>query len=194
MFLLTVDLSRSGTPDIEKHFKASETARAIPKVTVNLTEPETEVKKPQRNDLNEKSSANMEVESEKKLPEPTVAKVKGILKIQPTKDAVLDQEPIRSLERHNEVEEKRESPKAKIPSPKEKPVNFTAKLFMKAEPETNERLRTMIQEQGNIRAKFTNDDVDEIKKEDIVNMRQTSMRARLQSMFDAISGKRKTLR
>lgn len=49
----------------------------------------------------------------------------------------------------------------------------------------------LVEEQGNIRAKFTTDDVEEIKKEDIADMRQTSMRARLQSMFDAISGKGK---
>lgn len=63
------------------------------------------------------------------------------------------------------------------------------KLFMRAEPERNEKLRMLVEEQGNIRAKFTTDDVEEIKKEDIANMRQTSMKARLQSMFDAISGK-----
>lgn len=71
-------------------------------------------------------------------------------------------------------------------------TRLTDKLFMRAEPERNEKLRMLVEEQGNIRAKFTTDDVDEIKKEDIADMRQTSMKARLQSMFDAISGKGKS--
>lgn len=72
-------------------------------------------------------------------------------------------------------------------------TKLTHKLFMRAEPERNEKLRMLVEEQGNIRAKFTTDDVEEIKKEDIADMRQTSMRARLQSMFDAISGKGKQI-
>lgn len=70
-------------------------------------------------------------------------------------------------------------------------AKLTNKLFMRAEPKRNEKLRMLVEEQGNIRAKFTTDDVEEIKREDITDMRQTSMKARLQSMFDAISGKGK---
>lgn len=62
---------------------------------------------------------------------------------------------------------------------------------MRAEPERNDRLKLLVEEQGNIKAKFTKDNVEEIKREDIRNMRQTSMKARLKSMFDAISGKGK---
>jgi len=72
-----------------------------------------------------------------------------------------------------------------------KPVNLTDKLFMRAEPERNEQLKLLVEEPGNIKAKFAIDNVEEIKSDDIRNMRQTSMKARLQSMFDAISGKGK---
>lgn len=72
-----------------------------------------------------------------------------------------------------------------------KSVKLADKLFMRAEPERNEQLKLLVEEQDNIKAKFTTDDVEEIKREDIRNMRQTSMKARLQSMFDAISGKGK---
>lgn len=72
-----------------------------------------------------------------------------------------------------------------------KSAKLADKLFMRAEPERNEQLKPLIEEQGNIKAKFSSDDVEEIKREDIRNMRQTSMKARLQSMFDAISGKGK---
>ena len=72
------------------------------------------------------------------------------------------------------------------------PVKLADKLFMRAEPQNNEKLRNLIKEQeDNLKSKFSMEDKDEIKKKDIVNMRQTSMRARLQSMFDAISGKGK---
>lgn len=190
----TLDLSRSGTPDIEKHFKASDPARTSPKSSPNVTGTQAEVRRSQKPDFNDKSSPRMEVEAYKKLPEQSVVRVKGILKTQSGKDTVADQQQNLSLERRAKIEEKRQTQVTKDSSPvKNKPVNFTDKLFMKAEPQTNERLRTLIQEQGNIRAKFTTDDVDEIKKEDIVNMRQTSMRARLQSMFDAISGKSKKI-
>ncbi|XP_046743532.1 nuclear pore complex protein DDB_G0274915-like [Diprion similis] len=186
----TLDLSRSGTPDIEKHFKPSDTIQGTPKLLVTVTEPETEKRKPQRDDLNLKSSLNMEVDLSKKSQEQSPIQVKGILKNVSTKDTIEDQSQGQSEGAGKKMEENTETEPTKNLSPAvNKSINFTEKLFMKAEPQANERLRTLIEEQGNIRAKFTTDDVDEIKKEDIVNMRQTSMRARLQSMFDAISGK-----
>lgn len=72
-----------------------------------------------------------------------------------------------------------------------KSVKLTDKLFMRAEPERNEQLKSLIEEPGSVKVKFATDNVEEIKKEDIRNMRQISMKARLQSMFDAISGKGK---
>lgn len=78
--------------------------------------------------------------------------------------------------------------KAAVPT---KPIKLTDKLFMRAEPERNEQLKSLVEEPSVIRVKFATDNVEEIKKEDIRNMRQTSMKARLQSMFDAISGKGK---
>lgn len=70
-------------------------------------------------------------------------------------------------------------------------VKLTEKLFMRAEPERNERLKSLVEEPSNIKVKFATDNVEEIKRDDIRNMRQTNMKARLQSMFDAISGKGK---
>jgi len=69
-------------------------------------------------------------------------------------------------------------------------LKLTDKLFMKAEPKRNEKLQVLMEE-GNIKANFASNNVEEIRSEDIRNMRQTSMKARLQSMFDAISGKSK---
>ena len=91
---------------------------------------------------------------------------------------------------HLEIKRPQVLQKAKGPA---SPVKLADKLFMRAQPQNNERLRTLIEEQGNVKDKFSMVDKDEIKKKDIVNMRQTSMKARLQSMFDAISGKGKTL-
>lgn len=71
------------------------------------------------------------------------------------------------------------------------PSKLTEKLFMRAEPERNERLKSLVEEPSNIKVKFATDNVEEIKKDDIRNMRRTNMKARLQSMFDAISGKGK---
>ncbi|XP_012251661.2 nuclear pore complex protein DDB_G0274915 isoform X2 [Athalia rosae] len=178
-------LSRSGTPDIEKHFKGADMVQTIPKTLVNVIQSEPEfTKTPQRN-MNENSPDV--VESYKKLNEQTtLTKVKSILKDVASTGMVVDN---KSSEHVNIHEEKDLQTMKKSPSIANEPTNYTNKLFMKAEPQANERLRTLIQEQGNIRAKFTTDDVEEIKKQDIVNMRQTSMKARLQSMFDAISGK-----
>lgn len=72
-----------------------------------------------------------------------------------------------------------------------KSVRLTDKLFMRAEPKRNEQLKVLVEEPGNVKAKFASDNMEEIRREDIKNMRQTSMKARLQSMFDAISGKGK---
>lgn len=71
------------------------------------------------------------------------------------------------------------------------PSKLTEKLFMRAEPERNERLKSLVEEPSNIKVKFATDNVEEIKRDDIQNMRRTNMKARLQSMFDAISGKGK---
>lgn len=191
---LPVDLSRSGTPDIEKHFKASDVAQAVAKVSVKVSQPQVEAKELSKNNLSKDSSQNVDIEMNDKSQEQLTTRVKGILKGTPGKDAAADDNQDQTMKRHEKVEEKKESQNKKnSPPAMKKPVNFTEKLFMKAEPETNERLRTLIEEQGNIRAKFTTDDVDEIKKDDIVSMRQNSMKARLQSMFDAISGKCKYL-
>lgn len=82
----------------------------------------------------------------------------------------------------------------KKPKSPSSPVKLSDKLFMRPEPQNNDKIRTIIEQQSNAKDKFSMVDKDEIKKTDIVNMRQTSMRARLQSMFDAISGKGKIVK
>ncbi|XP_014220836.2 mucin-5AC-like [Trichogramma pretiosum] len=88
--------------------------------------------------------------------------------------------------------------KKSIDSPKKlesKPVSpvikkaekLTDKLFMKPEPQNVDKIKSL--QSDSVESKFKTNDKDEIRKEDIVNMRTNSMRQRLQSMFDAISGK-----
>lgn len=112
--------------------------------------------------------------------------VKGILKSS-------NKESRLNLDRMGRIIHKNTNNTSEIDSNKSAPksVKLTDKLFMRAEPERNEQFKSLVEEPSNIKVKFAMDNVEEIKKEDIRNMRQTSMKARLQSMFDAISGKGK---
>ncbi|KAK1127676.1 hypothetical protein K0M31_003172 [Melipona bicolor] len=175
------DFSRSGTPDFEKHFKSLEcvqNASTQTSVQVRNTSP----KRPNY-ELTERRNNSDACNSVDKLQE--YSPLKGILKTSnKCKENGSDRKQARRLitqnnDKNDSVELMECTESAKL----------TDKLFMRAEPERNEKLRMLVEEQGNIRAKFTTDDVEEIKKEDITDMRQTSMKARLQSMFDAISGK-----
>ncbi|XP_078050721.1 uncharacterized protein LOC144477122 isoform X2 [Augochlora pura] len=175
------DLSRCGTPDFEKHFKSLESVANFGVQTLSEVQ-NTSVKYREHNESMEKlppKDRNVLDRVEGKL-----SPLKGILKPSP-----------KSLERDSRDKEKRYSeenrPAMTVQATGKlvESAKLANKLFMRAEPERNEKLRMLVEEQGNIRAKFTTDDVEEIKKEDIADMRQTSMKARLQSMFDAISGK-----
>ncbi|XP_060822555.1 nuclear pore complex protein DDB_G0274915-like isoform X2 [Bombus pascuorum] len=179
------DFSRSGTPDFEKHFKSLECVQSASTETIAQV-PSTSPKYPDY-ELTERRNNSNACNSVDKPQEHSP--LKGILK---AKGHFND----RSVE--NEPDHKHGKPLNAQNSDKDFSVEsiesiesakLTHKLFMRAEPARNEKLRMLVEEQGNIRAKFTTDDVEEIKKEDITDMRQTSMKARLQSMFDAISGK-----
>ncbi|XP_046836958.1 mucin-5AC-like isoform X1 [Vespa crabro] len=175
-----VDCSRSGTSDFEKHFKSLEhiqngDSRTLAQVqNINANDSTPAVNKKLSTNSNLSKSLNKTQEQ---------SPIKGILKnsrntmnSNDTETISANEENMRSQYKDNETS---------IAATK-----FTDKLFMRAEPQRNEKLRSLVEEQGNIiETKFTTDDAEEIKKKDIVNMRQTSMRARLQSMFDAISGK-----
>ncbi|KAK2583339.1 hypothetical protein KPH14_009338 [Odynerus spinipes] len=173
------DFSRSGTPDFEKHFKSLENMQNVNSQACTQTE-SNDVKQsevPVNEQLSASSNLSKSLNSTQEQ-----SPMKGILKT--SKDKI------------NSHESKMISPTTQVMKFQCKEsetsmgaTKFTDKLFMRAEPQRNEKLKSLVEEQGNIKAKFTSDDVEEIKKEDIVNMRQTSMRARLQSMFDAISGK-----
>ncbi|XP_017877223.1 nuclear pore complex protein DDB_G0274915-like [Ceratina calcarata] len=168
------DFSRSGTPDFEKHFKSLEQS---PDIQTLSQLPHTSPMRPKI--PNQEKESNVADKKSKHSP------LKGILK---SSNAI--PENTVSTKRSNIQKDEKDRP-SEQPAAIES-SRLTHKLFMRAEPERNEKLRMLVEEQGNVRAKFTTDDVEEIKREDIADMRQTSMKARLQSMFDAISGKAAT--
>lgn len=181
--MISVDCSRSGTPDIEKHFKSLEhiqngDSRTLAQVqSINTNDNTPAVNKKLSTNSNLSKSLNKTQEQ---------SPIKGILKTSKNTINSDETETISTSEENTKSQYKDNETSSA--------TKFTDKLFMRAEPQRNEKLRSLVEEQGNIiEAKFTTDDVEEIKKKDIVNMRQTSMRARLQSMFDAISGKGKYL-
>ncbi|KYN10731.1 PREDICTED: uncharacterized threonine-rich GPI-anchored glycoprotein PJ4664.02-like [Trachymyrmex cornetzi] len=176
-----VDFSRSGTPDFEKHFKSLESARSSSSPTVSQSQ-NLDIDNG-KSDLNEIYLKNSETLNSKKTEEFPL--VKGILKSS-SKELRLNLDKTEPV--HKNAKSINETDTIKSPTPT-KPVKLTDKLFMRAEPERNEQLKSLVEEPSNIKVKFATDNVEEIKREDIRNMRQNSMKARLQSMFDAISGK-----
>jgi len=179
----TVDFSRSGTPDFEKHFKSLENAQSNnPSIVSQCQNLDTRYNKSEFKEIYstipEKPSCNKSEE---------FPLMKGILKSYDKDSKVNLNKPTSII--HKTVKS------TTIIDDKESTIStealkFTDKLFMKAEPKRNEQLKVFTEE-GNIKANFTSNNVEEIKSEDIRNMRQNSMKARLQSMFDAISGKSK---
>lgn len=183
MFVFTVDFSRSGTPDFEKHFKSLEENAQCNNPSILQSQNLDTIRN--KSEVEEIYSRPFVVSlTSKKIDFPVV---KGILKPSNVKlrintmkaSSVIDKTANNIVETNN----------AEIVSTKS--VTLTDKLFMRAEPKRNERLKELVDEPGNIKIKFTKDNVEEIKREDLQNMRQTNMKARLQSMFDAISGKGK---
>ncbi|XP_029050984.1 nuclear pore complex protein DDB_G0274915-like isoform X1 [Osmia bicornis bicornis] len=177
-----IDFSRSGTPDFEKHFKSLESIQNNSSPSLPQVE-NVSPKCPNQEVVPEKRNSNVFTPPDKMQEQ---FPLRGILK---SANKSVETDPD-----NKEIYSKRLNAFDKNDRLKEPVVStdtgkLTHKLFMRAEPERNEKLRMLVEEQGNIRAKFTTDDVEEIKKEDIADMRQTSMKARLQSMFDAISGK-----
>lgn len=185
--ICTVDMSRSGTPNFEKHFKSLERSSNSP------TAPQSQNLDTDngKSDLKEIYSKNPETLNSKKAEEFSL--VKGILKSY-KKSYKINKEFKPNLDKTGSVTFKNARSTNETDSTKAVPtksIKLTDKLFMRAEPERNEQLKSLVEEPSNIKVKFAMDNVEEIKKEDIRNMRQTSMKARLQSMFDAISGKGK---
>lgn len=194
-FLLTfftVDFSRSGTPDFEKHFKSLENSHSNNSSVVlqsqNLDRDHTGT-----SESKEVYSKNLQTLDSKRTQE--FSPTKGILK-SPNKEAKTNLNKVASVVIYKTTKKdvtetndiKTNDIKSVAPS---KFVKLTEKLFMRAEPERNERLKSLVEEPSNIKVKFATDNVEEVKRDDIRNMRQTNMKARLQSMFDAISGKGK---
>ncbi|EGI65559.1 PREDICTED: nuclear pore complex protein DDB_G0274915 homolog [Acromyrmex echinatior] len=176
-----VDFSRSGTPDFEKHFKSLESARSSSSPTVSQSQNlDIDISK---SDLNEIYLKNPETLNSKKTEEFPL--VKGILKSS-SKELRLNLDKTEPVHKDTKSTNETDTIKSLTST---KPIKLTDKLFMRAEPERNEQLKSLVEEPSNIKVRFATDNVEEIKREDIRNMRQNSMKARLQSMFDAISGK-----
>ncbi|KYM93840.1 PREDICTED: nuclear pore complex protein DDB_G0274915 [Cyphomyrmex costatus] len=175
-----VDFSRSGTPDFEKHFKSLENARSSNSSVSQFQSLDIDNGK---SDLKEVYFKNPEILNSKKTEEFSL--VKGILKSS-SKELRLNVSktgPVHENAKSTNVTDNIKS------AALTKSVKLSDKLFMRAEPERNEQLKLLVEEPSNIKIRFATDNVEEIKREDIRNMRQNSMKARLQSMFDAISGK-----
>ncbi|XP_072758217.1 uncharacterized protein [Anoplolepis gracilipes] len=176
-----VDFSRSGTPDFEKHFKSLESSHSSNSLqSQNLDIDHAD----KHGHIKEIYSKNLETLDSKKTEEFPL--MKGILKSS-NKESRTNLNNAASVVVQNKITKKGATEindtRSIVPS------KLTEKLFMRAEPERNEQLKSLVEEPSNIKVKFATDNVEEIKREDLRNMRQTNMKARLQSMFDAISGK-----
>nr|QGW50407.1 sensory neuron membrane protein s1 [Chouioia cunea] len=176
-----MDTSRCNTPNIEKHFKPSSTSP------------------PRFSSLSLSSSGELARSKEQlNVKVPVITTIKGVSpeKAKETSPEVTKPDglsPVKSNSQspHNNLNLPTPKLRKEIPIAADikPPAKLTEKLFMRAEPQDNEKIKSLIEEQGKIEPKFTTEDKEEIKKKDIVNMRQNSMRLRLQNMFDAISGK-----
>jgi len=180
-FVTTADFSRCGTPDFEKHFKSLESAQPNNSPTVpKFQNLDTNHSKQEFKEIYSRSPETVNKKTEDFLLVKGILKSSGESKTNLNKVALTIHKTVKTDTKIND--------KLDVST---KSVNLTDKLFMRAEPERNEQLKLLVEEPGNIKAKFATDNVEEIKRDDIRNMRQTSMKARLQSMFDAISGKGK---
>ncbi|XP_014604098.1 PREDICTED: mucin-5AC-like isoform X2 [Polistes canadensis] len=179
-----VDCSRCGTPEFEKHFKSlkdSQHEDSHSHIDLQI------INKEDIDALNENKKRCASSHSYKSLNNTQKQScVKGILKpFSNTKNYSESKVVPTNEEDIKPYEDEEEDNNSSLTTTK-----YTDKLFMKEEPKRNDKLKSFEEEQKHlIDAGFTTNDIEEIKKKDIVNMRQTSMRARLQSMFDAISGK-----
>ncbi|XP_015181160.1 PREDICTED: uncharacterized threonine-rich GPI-anchored glycoprotein PJ4664.02-like [Polistes dominula] len=182
-----VDCSRCGTPEFEKHFKSLKDSQhedlqsPIELQIINKEDTDAEMNENKKRVAS--SPSHKSPDNNQKQP-----CVKGILK--PHNNAKNDSESNVPPLPVNEQDVKPHEDKEEGNNSSLNTTTYTDKLFMKEEPKRNDKLKSFEEEQKHfIEAGFTTNDVEEIKKTDIVKMKQTSMRARLQSMFDAISGK-----
>ncbi|XP_011307036.1 nuclear pore complex protein DDB_G0274915 homolog [Fopius arisanus] len=163
------DISRSGTPDLGKHFKSLETSQVVSESSRGVTDTQSVDKL-----INESTSSMANVSSPRNS-------LTGISPRSPGR-----QSSKQSPETHKIEEIFKEAKNSMIDVPAK--VKLTDRLFMREEPQNIEKLKSLIEEHSSS-PKFTKHDTEEIKKSDIINMRQTSVKAKLKSMFDAISGK-----
>lgn len=186
-YFFTADFSRSGTPDLEKHFKSLESTHSGNSPTV-LQSQNLDTSHTDKPEFKEIYSKNVETLNSKKTEEFPL--MKGILKSTNKESRTNLNQPASVIIHKTTKKDATEINNTKSVDPS-KFVKLTEKLFMRAEPERNERLKSLVEEPSNVKVKFAIDNVEEIKREDIRNMRRTNMKARLQSMFNAISGKGK---
>ena len=174
------DTSRCNTPDIEKHFKPSSKSPNRSNSFTGQTSGEV---------ARSKEQLNVKVPIANASGEPHIQNV-------PEKSPETPKDKEHSYENLTTQESVKVLHLPSTPRiPKERPVppkaeKLTDKLFMRAEPQVRENMKNYIDEQESVESKFITDDKDEIKKQDIDNMRQN----KLKSMFEAISGKCKYIR
>ncbi|XP_032669938.1 nuclear pore complex protein DDB_G0274915 isoform X2 [Odontomachus brunneus] len=180
-----IDFSRSGTPDFEKHFKSLKSTQSSNSRSLNSPQSQNlDISHSHRPEIKEIYSRSPETLTCDKIQETLLTK--GILKTPNNESKFKLNKPVSTVHKNTKSVEIRGDAETVAPT---KSVKLADKLFMKDEPERNEWLKLLVEEQGSVKATFAKNNVEEIKREDIRNMRQTSMKARLQSMFDAISGK-----
>ncbi|XP_014217516.1 nuclear pore complex protein DDB_G0274915 isoform X2 [Copidosoma floridanum] len=172
-----MDSSRCSSPVNEKHFKPSNTSTS-PTRSSSLTLLTAKELARSREQL------NVRVSIENASGEPHQNRIHQNLSetSQPDNDVPQRQQPSPATTLNVS------SPKIVKETVLPKDETFADKLFMKPEPTADEKLKSLIKEQGKVEAQFKTNNKNEIKKQDIDNMKQNSMRQRLKSMFDAISG------
>ncbi|XP_063988104.1 nuclear pore complex protein DDB_G0274915-like isoform X2 [Diachasmimorpha longicaudata] len=163
------DISRSGTPDIGKHFKSLDTSHL---------------------GSSGSSKSPGDIQNLKKSGSDSTLSLPEIVSRR-NSESVSPRSPVRppTNEIPPEIHEIEEIFKEAKNSMIDIPVKLTDRLFMREEPQNIDKLKNLIDEHSTFSSKFSKSDTEEIKKSDIINMRQTSMKAKLKSMFDAISGK-----
>ncbi|KAI4500819.1 hypothetical protein M0802_004030 [Mischocyttarus mexicanus] len=170
-----VDCSRCGTPEFEKHFKSLKDSQhddSQSHIEVQAGNKDESV----LNENKKRSASSYSYKSPNNHPQKQLC-VKGILKPSKNTKNYNESKVLPANEEDIEPHEDKKKGNSSVNT-----TTFTDKLFMKEEPKRNDKLKSFEEEQQNlIEVRFTTNDIEEIKKKDIVNMRQTSMRARLQT-------------
>ncbi|XP_043277811.1 nuclear pore complex protein DDB_G0274915-like [Venturia canescens] len=185
-----LDVSRSGTPEVGKHFKSLDSSHSD--IEDYTTCPSRSISEPTKTSkllLNDSATQilNLERPNKRSLEsflENVLSKSRS-----PAVAVSNTAAPLEATGMQREILKLQVQPPTVQEEVPVVPVKLAEKLFMKAKPENIDKIKILIEEHGSVKPRFANDSINEIKKSDIMNMRQTSMKNRLKSMFEAISGK-----